>query len=136
MNALAAPDIDRIVATAADLMSARYVFAETGAKLADLLRANLRAGRYAGADVTGLSALVTEDLQSANGDKHLRLKHHADEIPDLPSEEMMTAMFTEQAARALGGVAAVERLAGPNGGTVARVEIAPILFPPAMAGDA
>lgn len=136
MTPLAAADLDRIITNSADLMSAQYVFPETGTKLADLLRANLRDGRYAGAGVTELSALVTTDLQSANGDRHLRLKHHDDEIPDLPSEEMTVAMFAAQAARTLGGVAAVERLAGPNGTTVARIEINPILFPPTMAGDA
>lgn len=129
-------DIDLLVATSADLVEDQYVFPEIGARIAGLLRARAREGRYADADVPELSARVTDDLQSANGDLHLRLKHHAEPLPDLPSEEMMVAMFAEQAARTLGGVAAVERLAGPSGATVARVEIAPLLFPPTMAGDA
>ncbi len=129
-------DIDLLITTSADLVESQYVFPEIGTTLAELLRANARAGRYAGADVPELSRRVTEDLQSANGDLHLRLKHHAEPIPDLPSEEMTIAMFTEQAARTLGGIAAVERLAGPNGASVARIEIHPLLFPPSMAGDA
>ncbi|GAA0898126.1 S41 family peptidase [Virgisporangium ochraceum] len=129
-------DIDRIVTSSARLIEEQYVFPEIGTKLADLLRANLREGRYADADVPGLSALVTADLQSANGDLHLRLKHHAEEIPDKPSEELTVAMFTERSARDLGGIAAVERLVAADGSTVARLEITPLLYPPSMAGDA
>jgi C-terminal processing protease CtpA/Prc len=129
-------DIDRIVTSSARLVEEQYVFPEIGTKLGDLLRANLRAGRYADAGVEGLSALVTADLQSANGDLHLRLKHHVEELPDKPSEELAIAMFTERAARELGGVAAVERLVAPGGSTVARLEITPLLYPPSMAGDA
>jgi C-terminal processing protease CtpA/Prc len=129
-------DIDRLITTSAELVEGQYVFPEVGTTIAGLLRANLRDGRYAGADVPALSALVTADLQAANGDLHLRLKHHTEEIPDVPSEELVVAMFTEQAARTLGGIAAVERLTGPGGGTVARLEIAPLLYPPSMAGDA
>src|SRR3712207_3995419 len=125
-------DIDRLITASAGLVEEQYVFPEIGTKLADLLRANLRQGRYAGADVTGLSALVTADLQSANGDLHLRLKHHAEELPDVPSEELTIAMFTAQADRDLGGIAAVERLTSPGGGPVARLEITPLLYPPSM----
>jgi hypothetical protein len=129
-------DIDLLITTSADLVESQYVFPGIGVELAGLLRANARNGRYAGAGVPELSALVTDDLQSVNGDLHLRLKHHVEPIPDLPAEEMMVAMIAAQAARSLGGVAAVERLAGPDGATVARVEIDPLLFPPSMAGDA
>jgi len=129
-------DIDLLIATTADLVESGYVFPDTATRIADRLRAHAKAGRYAGADVLTLAATVTEDLQSVNGDLHLRLKHHAEPIPDLPSEEMMTALFAAQAARTLGGVAAVERLDSPGGAAVARVGIAPLLFPPSMAGDA
>lgn len=136
MTSLSQADVDRIVTTSADHLAAQYVFPEVGATLAELLRANLAAGRYAGAGVPALSAAVTADLQSANGDRHLRLKHHEAEMPDLPSQELMAAMLAEQAGRTLGGVAAVERLAAPDGATVARIAIDPLLFPPSMAGDA
>lgn len=129
-------DIELLIATSADLVEAQYVFPEVGSELAALLRAHAREGRYAGAGVRELSELVTADLRSANGDLHLRLKHHVERLPDLPSQELMVAMLAEQAARGLGGVAAVERLAGPNGATAARIEINPLLFPPSMAGDA
>jgi hypothetical protein len=123
-------DIDAIVDEIDREVVAKYVFPEIGARVGQLLRERAAGGHYATpADAAGLCALVTADLQSVNGDRHLRLQHHEDEIPDLPSTEMLVAMLRSQAARSLGGVARVERLAG----NVAWLEFSPILFPPSMA---
>jgi hypothetical protein len=121
-----------LIETAAGLVAERYVFPDIGTRLDALLRERLAAGRYAGTDGVTLAERVTEDLQSINGDRHLRLKHHVEELPDLPGPEMMVAMFTAQAARTMGGIARVERLDG----NVALLEINPLLFPPSMAADA
>ena len=126
-------DSDAIVAEAARLVVAKYVFPEAGERIGAHLRERAAAGHYAAApSAADLAALVTADLQSVNGDRHLRLQHHDDEVPDLPSTEMLVAMLRSQAARSLGGVARVERLAG----NVAWLELSPILFPPSMAAGA
>ncbi|GFJ95574.1 hypothetical protein Prum_092160 [Phytohabitans rumicis] len=72
-----APVIDEI----ARLLTEHYVFPEIAEQLAGLLQRRLAEGAY---DVDGaeeLARLVTADLQSANDDRHLRLKHHADPVP-------------------------------------------------------
>jgi hypothetical protein len=126
-------DIDPIVGQAARLVAERYLFPEVGQRVAAVLRERAASGRYAGAaGPAELAALVTADLQSVNGDRHLRLKHHEAEIPDLPSTEMMIEMFQAQADRSLGGVARVELLAG----NLAVLELGPLLFPPSMAAGA
>jgi len=126
-------DRNAIVDEAARLVAERYVFPEIGVKVGALLRERAATGRYAEVDgLVELAAAITADLQSVNGDRHLRLKHHEDEVPDLPGTEMMIAMLRSQAARTLSGVARVERLAG----NVAWLELGPILFPPSMAAGA
>jgi hypothetical protein len=124
---------DAIVDEAARLVAERYVFPQIAERVGALLRERAAAGAYAG--VTGvveLAAAVTADLQVVNGDRHLRLQHHDDEIPDLPSTEMLIEMLRSQVARSLGGVARIERLAG----NVAWLELGPLLFPPSMAAGA
>ncbi|MEV6349293.1 S41 family peptidase [Actinoplanes sp. NPDC051851] len=125
-------DIDHVIDEAANLVTGLYIFPELGERLGALLRSNAAAGRYHGADgPESLAALVTADLQSLNGDLHLRLLFHADEVPDLPGPEMVHTMIAEEAARTLGGVAGIRRLDG----NVAHLELGPLLFPPSIAGD-
>ncbi|WP_412539445.1 S41 family peptidase [Longispora sp. K20-0274] len=126
-------EIIRIVEESAALVAGNYVFPEIGATLGTLLETRLAAGVYLGAgDARALGTQVTVDLQSVNGDKHLRLKYHEEEIPDLPPEEMMTAEVLREAARTLGGIARIERLPG----NVALLELGPRLLPAAYVGDA
>lgn len=71
-----APVIDET----ARLLIEHYVFPQIAEQLAGLLQRRLAEGAY---DVDGakeLARLVTADLQSVNGDRHLRLKHHADPV--------------------------------------------------------
>jgi hypothetical protein len=122
-----------MVGRTGELVAEHYVFADVGARLREVLAERLGSGRYAGIDgPVALAALVTEDLQSVNGDRHLRLKHHAEPIPDLPDEAAQMEMFGRQAARSMGGVARVQRL----GGNVAHLDLGPLLFPPSMAAAA
>jgi hypothetical protein len=126
-------DIDRIVTETSQLTAELYVFPDIGERLGELLRDRVSAGRYAGVGTPSMLAdLVTGDLQSLNDDQHLRLKHHDNEIPDLPGSEMLLSIFSAQAARSMGGIARVERLDG----NVAHLELRPMLFPPSLAGDA
>ncbi|MFI6055859.1 S41 family peptidase [Streptomyces violascens] len=115
-----APVIDET----ARLLTEHYVFPEAAEQLAGLLQRRLTEGAY---DVDGaeeLARLVTTDLQSVNGDRHLRLKHHAD-----PVSPQQGAATLESIRRdfdtSLGGAPRVQLL---DGG-VAVLELAPMLFP-------
>jgi len=118
-----------------DAVSARlrdhYVFPEVAATIAERIAA--RAGDYP-TDLPALAAAVTADLQSVNGDKHLRLIHHDDELPErAPGDDSAEwAAMTAWSGRTAGGIASVRH----RPGNVSVIEIAPILFPVAMCGDA
>ncbi|MEV0915268.1 S41 family peptidase [Streptomyces sp. NPDC049967] len=115
-----APVIDETVR----LLTERYVFPEAAEQIAALLQRRLAEGAY---DVEGaeeLSRLVTADLQSVNGDRHLRLKHHAEPVPPKEGAATLEAMRRDFDT-SLGGAPRVELL---DGG-VAVVELAPMLFP-------
>ncbi|MCK2214783.1 S41 family peptidase [Actinomadura sp. ATCC 31491] len=115
-----APVIDET----ARLVTEHYVFPETAEQLADLLRRRLAEGAYDVGDAEKLARLVTADLQSVNGDKHLRLKYHAD--PVSPEQGAATLeSIRRDFDTSLGGAPRVELL---HGG-VAVVELAPMLFP-------
>lgn len=106
------------------LLTERYVFPETAEQIAALLQRRLAEGAYDVEDAEELSRLVTADLQSGNGDRHLRLKHHAEPVPPKEGAATLDAMRRDFDT-SLGGVPRVELL---DGG-VAVVELAPMLFP-------
>ncbi|MER5729106.1 S41 family peptidase [Streptomyces sp. NPDC002138] len=117
---LPAPVIDETVR----LLTGNYVFPEMAQQLAGLLRRRLAEGAYDVDDAEELSRRVTADLQSVNGDRHLRLKHHADPVSPERGAATRDAMRRDFDT-SLGGVPRVELL---DGG-VAVVELAPMLFP-------
>jgi hypothetical protein len=122
---MAALDTDRIVTETAKLTVDHYVFPEVAEQLSALLVERLAAGRYASAGTAEeLSVLVTEDLQSVNGDRHLRLQFHAEEVPEEPGGALL-AEITREADGSMNGVPLVQRL---DGG-VALLELGPIIFP-------
>ncbi|MFJ9079522.1 S41 family peptidase [Streptomyces sp. NPDC102278] len=117
---LPAPVIDETIR----LLIEHYVFPEIAEQLAGLLQRRLAEGAY---DVDGaeeLARLVTADLQSANSDRHLRLKHHADPVSPKEGAASLDAMRRDFDT-SLGGAPRVQLL---DGG-VAVVELAPMLFP-------
>ncbi|MEZ0064685.1 hypothetical protein ABIA32_000673 [Streptacidiphilus sp. MAP12-20] len=120
-----------IVRQTADLVAEHYVFPELGDKIATQLRAALAEGRYdAAGDAETLGRLVTEDLQSANDDRHLRLAFHETPVPtgkDAAAEQLMVT----RAADSCAGVPRFELLDG----AVALVELAPLLFPLRFSAD-
>jgi hypothetical protein len=122
---MTALDTDRIVAETAKLIADHYVFPDVAEQLSALLTDRLGAGRYGAAGTAEeLGALVTEDLQSVNGDRHLRLQYHAEEVPAEPGGAAL-AEITREADGSMNGVPLVQRL---DGG-VALLELAPIIFP-------
>ncbi|MGW2818579.1 S41 family peptidase [Streptomyces sp. NPDC001415] len=115
-----APVIDET----ARLVTEHYVFPETAEQLAGLLRRRLAEGAYDVDDAEELAGLVTADLQSVNGDRHLRLKHHAEPVSPKQGAATLDAMRRDFDT-SLGGAPRVQLL---DGG-VAVVELAPMLFP-------
>ncbi|MEV4303446.1 S41 family peptidase [Nonomuraea sp. NPDC049624] len=106
------------------LLTEHYVFPEVAEQVADLLRRRLTDGAYDVGGAAELARLVTADLQSVNGDKHLRLKHHADPVSPEQGAATLESIRRDYDA-SLGGAPRVELL---DGG-VAVVELAPMLFP-------
>jgi hypothetical protein len=126
-------DIAGIVEHLVRLLDKHYVFPEVGARVGHLLTDQSAVGRYAAAtDAAALATLVTEDLQSVNGDKHLRLVYSADEVPDHEEEGAEAEAMRRHAERTAGGIARVECLDG----NIGYLDLRPILFPPAIAGPA
>ncbi len=126
-------DITSITRELAGLVGERYVFPDPAAEISRLLESRLAGGCYAAApDEAGLAAALTQDLQSLNGDKHLRLLHSAAELPERGDEAAELAALSAYAALTSGGIARAERLDG----NVGYLDLRPLLFPPALAGEA
>ncbi|MFE6847271.1 S41 family peptidase [Streptomyces sp. NPDC057686] len=115
-----APVIDETVR----LLTEHYVFPEIAEQLAGLLQRRLTEGAYDVNDAAELARLVTADLQSVNGDRHLRLKHHTTPVPPKQGAATLDAMRRDFDT-SLGGAPRVQLL---DGG-VAVLELAPMLFP-------
>ena len=114
------------------LVEEHYIFPEVAAKVSGVLAAGLAGGRYP-ADPPALAAAVTADLQSVNGDKHLRLLYHEDAIaPRTPGDDAEEyAAMAHWAGQTCGGVACAQRLAG----NVGYLDLRPVLFPAVLAGE-
>ncbi|MGW7403445.1 S41 family peptidase [Streptomyces sp. NPDC054833] len=123
-------DVAAVVEETARLVTEHYVFPEVAARLAALLRRRLGEGAYDVDRAEELGARVTADLQSDNGDLHLRLKYHPERVPQGRGEATLAAM-RRQFDTSLGGVPRVELL---TGGT-ALLELAPALFPLAWSAE-
>ncbi|HEY6744259.1 MAG TPA: S41 family peptidase [Mycobacteriales bacterium] len=120
-------EIDEAVRRAGELVAERYVFADVAEQVRDILAA----GHYPD-DLPEAAEQVTRDLQSVNGDRHLRLRHHAEPIPEVWDDAAQEEEYARQTAKHLGGVARIDRLEG----NVAHLVLAPLLFPVEMAGPA
>lgn len=114
------------------LVEEHYIFPEVAATVSGVLAAGLAGGRYP-AGLPALAAAVTADLQSVNGDKHLRLLYHDQPIgnrePGDDADEYATV--ARWAQQTCGGVASVQRLAG----NVGYLDLTPILFPAVIGGE-
>lgn len=120
-------ETEEAVRRAGELVAEKYVFAD----VADQLRDLLAAGHYPD-DLPELAEQVTRDLQSVNGDRHLRLRHHAEPLPEVWDDAAQEVEYAERTAQHLGGVARIERLEG----NVVHLVLAPHLFPVELAGPA
>ena len=93
------------------LVEERYVFPDAAAEISAVLAA---ADYSAIEDEKAFAAAVLADLQSVNGDKHLRLRYRAAEIPDR-EEFFDEAEYRAEAELDGFGIAAVRRLTGNVG---------------------
>jgi len=96
-------------------LEAHYVFPDVAAKLTDVLRVRLGEGAYADLGDAEFATAVTADLQSVNGDKHLRLRHHLDPVAVDGDAEHASEDFRRAAELENFGVASVRRLPGNVG---------------------
>jgi hypothetical protein len=126
------PELTRIVGQVCALVEAHYVFPDVAAAVSRVLADGLAEGRYP-ADARSLATAVTADLQSVNGDKHLRLLYHEQALPQrAPGDDTEEyAAMARWAGLAGGGVACVQRLAG----NVGYLDLQPVLFPAAISGE-
>jgi hypothetical protein len=125
-------ELAHVVGQTRALVEEHYIFPEVAAAVSGVLAAGLAEHRYP-ADAPALATAVTADLQSVNGDKHLRLMYHDEALKERkPGDETEErALFASWADQTCGGVACVRRLAG----NVGYLELRPVLFPAAMCGE-
>lgn len=125
-------EIDEVIGQVGRLIEEHYVFADAGAAATKAVREQLPEWRADPPDPATFANLVTAELQSVNGDKHLRLQHSEAALPEVYDEARMIAELAEEAAANTGGVAKVERLAG----NVGYLELCPSLYPLSMSAEA
>src|SRR5215471_11553915 len=121
-----------VVSKVRALLETRYVFPDVAAAVSGVLADGLAAGRYR-SDTRELATAVTADLQSVNGDKHLRLQYHDEELaPRAPGDDTEEIAFLARwADQTCGGVACAQRLAG----NVGYLDLQPVLFPAVLAAE-
>jgi C-terminal processing protease CtpA/Prc len=111
-----------------DLVRERYVFPEVTDQIVATLDAS--GERYAGMSDEAFAAAVTGELQTANGDKHLRLLYKIDPLAE-SEEPFDLATYRADAEHQAYGLVRVERLPG-NVGILGLRQ----LFDPQVAGAA
>ncbi|GAB2806444.1 S41 family peptidase [Lentzea nigeriaca] len=98
-------------------LASYYVFPDVAEDIAKVLRTRLAEGAYADAtDDEDFAARVTADLQSVNGDKHLRLLYSEDELLETGEDSAWDPVaYRKEAERDAFGIRKVERLEGNIG---------------------
>ncbi len=127
-------DVADLVAQLVALLDTQYVFSDAATAICRVLTDRLASGSYESVESEeALAVAVTGDLQSVNGDRHLRLLFHADPIDEDHGEpEADLAEMSSWAALWSGGFPRVERLPG----NVGYLRVQPVLFPISIAGEA
>jgi C-terminal processing protease CtpA/Prc len=98
-------------------MTEHYVFPDVAEQVCQLLRQRLAGGAYRDlADEAALARVVTRDMQSVNGDKHLGIQDSEQEIPRQQDLVVDTGRLRAEQAMLTGhGFARIERLPGNVG---------------------
>ncbi len=72
----------------ADALAKQYVFPETARKMGDLIRKNLKAGKYAALDdPQAFATKLTEDLRSVSRDRHLGVRFAPQRILEMKTPD-------------------------------------------------
>ena len=130
--AMTTDEIGAVVRATSSTIRQHYVFPDVAARIVAVLDETLVAGGYDELwDAEALGVRVTRDLQSVNGDKHLRLQFHEAGSVDEVDEAAWLAAYTAEAESAGHGVASVQRLSA----AVAVLDLSPKLYHPMIAGD-
>lgn len=106
------------------LVREHYVFPDVAERIAGSLDGF--ADRGLSAD--RLAVELTSMLQDVNGDKHLRVKHHPDGVPEDQDEATIRASWMTQARATAGGIREVRRE-----GDVSILVIGPVICPAELA---
>jgi hypothetical protein len=131
-NPVSPSEAEDIAAAVARLVLENYVFPEVASKISTLISTRATAGDYASiVDLVTLADVLTEDLQSVNGDRHLRVLYTDEPVVDLDDADAELAMWASRADQDAGGIAKVEVL--PN--NIGVLELRPILYPAVLVGD-
>jgi C-terminal processing protease CtpA/Prc len=98
-------------------LTGHYVFPDVAEQVGRLLRRRLAGGAYRDlADEAALEGVVTRDMQSVNGDRHLSIQHSEQEIPREQDLVVDTGRLRAEQAMLTGhGFARIERLPGNVG---------------------
>lgn len=96
-------------------LKAHYIFPEVADRLVEILAERLASGAYNELTDEAFAAFVTDDLQSVNGDQHLRLRFHVDPVHDGDEGSFDPAAHRVDAGLNGYGIARVERLPGNVG---------------------
>ncbi|CAM3849699.1 S41 family peptidase [Kibdelosporangium persicum] len=97
------------IETISRLVAERYVFPDVAESIVEVL-STITYDHID--DAESFAAAVTADLQSVNGDQHLRVEHQATEIVEGPADEQK---YRQEAELDGHGIAAVRRLDGNVG---------------------
>ncbi|WP_161630631.1 S41 family peptidase [Pseudoduganella violaceinigra] len=91
---LSAADKAAAIDLLAQRLSAKYIFADVGDKMATAIRGHLRSGDYdKAATHAEFAEMVTADIQAVNPDKHLRIRYVANGAkPDRPRPSFKQGM--------------------------------------------
>lgn len=95
-------------------LNEHYISSEAASEIVSVLQKRLAEGAYT--DITqdeAFAAAVTADLQSINGDKHLRLLYSVEEVPEHDPFDM--DLYVQEVKLSGYGFARVERLSGNIG---------------------
>lgn len=93
---LSAADKAAAIELLAQRLSAKYIFADVGDKMAAAVRDHQRNGDYekVGSDAE-LATLLSAHIQAVNPDKHLSIRYVPNALPDRPRPSMKQAMPAE-----------------------------------------